>query len=144
MRRIFGTLLLLALAAPVAAQGPAPAPGYVVIVHPRNPVTSLDRKQVGRIFLKKVTRWSDDEVVRPVDASVRSPTRRRFSQDVLSRSVAAVKSYWQQLVFSGRGIPPPELDSDEAIVSYVLKHRGAIGYVSSTTNLNGARIVGVR
>ena len=139
-------LLVFAWAGLGQAQGPAPAPApaYVVIVHPRNPVSSLDRRQIGLFFLKKATRWSDDELVRPVDATPRAGTRRRFSQDVLARSVQAVKSYWQQLVFSGRGVPPPELDSDEAIVSYVLRHRGAIGYVSASANLNGAKIVVVR
>ena len=60
---------------------------------------------------------------------------------VLRRSVAAVRSYWQQRIFSGRGVPPPELDDDAAVVRYVLKYPGAIGYVTEGTPLEGAKVV---
>jgi len=49
--------------------------------------------------------------------------------------VEAVRRYWQQCIFSGRSVPPPELDSDEAIVRYVAKYRGAVGYVSADAKL---------
>jgi hypothetical protein len=62
---------------------------------------------------------------------------------VLKRSVAAVRNYWQQRIFSGRGVPPPELDSDEEIVAYVLKHRGAVGYVSGSAELRGTNAIEV-
>jgi ABC-type phosphate transport system substrate-binding protein len=129
---------------PAAAQATGSAPAFQVIVHPQNPTNSVDRKFLADVFLKKRTRWPHDEVVKPVDASSRSAVRGRFSQDVLKRSVAAVRRYWQQIVFSGRGVPPPELDSDEAIVSYVLKNRGAIGYVSGNAELGKAKVVQVK
>ncbi len=131
----------------VLALAPAPrsaadqSPGFVVIVHPDNPLSSADRGFVADAFLKKATRWSDDSTINPVDAGPGSPVRRSFSQEVLKRSVAAVRSYWQQIVFSGHGVPPPELDSDEAIIMFVLKHRTAIGYVSERANLNGAKVL---
>jgi hypothetical protein len=55
-----------------------------------------------------------------------------------------VKNYWQQRIFSGRDLPPPELDSDEAVVSYVLSHRGALGYVSGAAKLDKAKPVAVQ
>ena len=58
--------------------------------------------------------------------------------------MAAVKSYWQQLIFSGRAIPPPELDSDEEVVRYVAKYPGAVGYVSGGSELSGVRTVIVK
>ncbi|MBS2025006.1 MAG: substrate-binding domain-containing protein [Deltaproteobacteria bacterium] len=117
---------------------------FVVIVHPANTVTSVERRFLADAFLKKITRWSDDVALRPVDLDPASPLRERFSEQVLSRSVSAVKSYWQQLIFSGRGIPPPELREEDAVVAYVLSHPGAIGYVSVKTNLQGARTVVIK
>ena len=52
-----------------------------------------------------------------------------------------MRSYWQQRIFSGQGLPPPELADDDAVVSYVLSHPGAIGYVAAGTALNGATAV---
>lgn len=131
-------LALAVLSATAAAQS---RPQFRVIVHPSNPVTSVDQRFLADAFLKKVTRWGHDEAIRPVDLHADSPVRRHFSDDALKRSVAAVKNYWQQLVFSGRGIPPPEMDSDEQVVKFVLRNPGAIGYVSGTANVEGAKVV---
>lgn len=141
---IVGVLLAAVATAGARAVPASSPPQFVVIVHPQNPVTALDRKFVADAFLKKRTRWGNDRVIKPVDLDPHSHIRARFSEAVLHRSVSAVKSYWQQLVFSGRGIPPPELDDEEDVVHYVLHHRGAIGYVSGTADLDGARVVQVR
>lgn len=118
--------------------------GYRVIVHPSNPTASVDRGVLADAFLKKTTRWSHGEPIRPVDQTADSSARRRFSEDVLKRSVSAVKSYWQQAIFSGRNIPPAELDSDQAVVQFVLKHPGAVGYVSATGATGDAKVIAVR
>lgn len=134
-------LALLAAGTVVTAQ---PAPVYRVIVHPRNELTSIDRKTVAQMFLKRTSHWRDGELVRPVDLDAESPVRRRFSEEVLGRSVAAVKSYWQQMIFAGRDVPPPEMDSDDDVTKYVLRHPGAIGYVSPAANLGGAKVITLR
>ncbi len=102
-------------------------------------MTSVTRDFLSEAFLKKITRWKDGETIRPVDLRADSATRRKFSESVLKRSVAAVRSYWQQRIFSGRDIPPPELDSDDAVQGFVAKYPGAIGYVSGAAKLNGVR-----
>ena len=141
---VLGLLLaLFALAATVSAQETAPVAAYRVIVHPANRVTVVDRKFLEDAFLKKTTRWHHQTVIRPADLAARLPARRRFSREVLDRSVAAVKAYWQQRIFSGRDVPPPEFDSDEKVIEYVLRHEGAVGYVSGSANLRGARVVTV-
>jgi ABC-type phosphate transport system substrate-binding protein len=118
--------------------------GFHVIVNPDNVTASVDRKFLSEAFLKKVTRWPNDELIRPVDQEPGAPVRHAFSDGVLKRSVAAVKSYWQQMVFSGTGVPPPELANEGDVVRFVLKNRGAVGYVSAGVNLQGAKILTVR
>src|SRR5437870_3906017 len=98
-------LLLAFLVLPLSvvyADATAAAPVYVVIVHPENPAGTVSRKFLADAFLKKTTRWDHGEVIRPVDLGPDSPVRRRFSEDVLKRSVAAVRNYWQQVIFAGR------------------------------------------
>jgi len=41
-------------------------------------------------------------------------------------------------------LPPPKLDSDDAAVAYVLKHHGAVGYVSGSAKLDEAKPVAVQ
>jgi ABC-type phosphate transport system substrate-binding protein len=136
-------LALLALCATVLAQS-RPPPAYVIIVDPNNPVTSVERKFLEETFLKKITRWPNDDAMHPADLAPNSPVRRRFTEDVLNRSVEAVKGYWQQRIFSGRDVPPPEFGSDQEVVDYVLKHAGAVGYVSGAAELGPARVLTVR
>jgi ABC-type phosphate transport system substrate-binding protein len=136
-------LLALFFTVPLSMRAGAAAspPAYLVIVNPANPTTSIGRKFLADAFLKKTTRWDSGDVIRPVDQTSDSPVRRKFSEEVLKRSVAAVRNYWQQIIFSGRDVPPPELNSDEDVVKYVLKYPGGIGYVAGSTDLDAAKIV---
>ena len=92
-------------------------------------------------FLKKRTRWDDDHEIQPVDQGQSSGVRDKFSHDILGRDIASVRRYWAQLVFSGRGVPPPELSSDADVVKYVAAHGDAIGYVSGAIDLAGVKAV---
>jgi ABC-type phosphate transport system substrate-binding protein len=135
--------LLLALVTPVFADAPA-VPIYQVIVNPASKLTEVDRSFLEDAYLKKISHWPSDQMIRPVDLLPSSATRRAFSEAVVHRSIDAVKGYWQQRIFSGRDVPPPELDSDDEVVKYVLKYEGAVGYVSRGANLNGSKVIAVR
>ncbi|HKU41100.1 MAG TPA: hypothetical protein VJR89_23215 [Polyangiales bacterium] len=117
---------------------------FRVIVHPNNPIHATTREFVADAFFKRVTRWQHGAVIHPVDLSPDSRIRRDFSDAVLERSIAAVRSFWQQRIFSGRDLPPPELDSDEAVIKYVAGSPGAIGYVSLRANIAGVRVLALR
>lgn len=140
--------LLLVLLAPAptasAEESRPPAPPFWIVVHPDIRITTVDRTFLQDAFLKKVRTWPGGGVIHPVDMGRHSSVRARFSKEVLDRSVAAVNAYWQQRIFSGRDVPPPELDGDDKVLAYVLKREGAIGYVSGTADLRGVRVVSVR
>jgi len=143
---------LSAIAAVCVALGSVPsalpqtraAAAFLIIVNPRNAETSVDRRFLEEAFLKKVTRWPNDEVIRPAELVENALARQRFSEDVLERSVEAVKGYWQQRIFSGRDVPPPEFATNEEVVNYVLRYDGAIGCVSADTALEGAKVLAIK
>lgn len=137
---IAAALALLMVSATVSGDGRT----YVVIVNPNNASSSVDREFLADAFLKKTTTWPNGEVIHPVDLPASSRVRRDFSDEVLYRSISEVKGYWQQRIFSGRDVPPPELDNDDEVIAYVLKYGGAVGYVSVSAKLNGAKIISVR
>jgi hypothetical protein len=86
----------------------------------------------------------EEDGIRPADQREESSVRQRFSDDVVGRSVAAVKNYWAQLVFSGRELPPPELENDEEVVRFVAKNAGGVGYVSPAANVERVKVLTVR
>jgi ABC-type phosphate transport system substrate-binding protein len=139
------TALALATLPAGARRLEAQAPGYVIVVNPANPVASLSRDEASKLFLKKTPRWSTGAEVVPVDLPEGSAVREAFTKSVLKKSVGAVKSYWQQQIFSGRGVPPTEKGSDAEVVSFVRSNPHAIGYVSATTPVGSSvKVVAVR
>jgi ABC-type phosphate transport system substrate-binding protein len=133
MRRLVSLLAALLLPALAAAEG------FVVVVHPQSPATSLSRKEVARLFLRQATTWPGGAQARPVDQPRTAPVREAFSQAILDRSAAQVDAYWTQAVFSGRAVPPPERRSDAEVLAYVRETPGSIGYVSPDAPLEGVR-----
>ena len=140
---LFLVLTLSAFRTTLHAQDGQPAArvAYQVIVHPNHASDTVGRLFLQDAFLKKITIWPRGEVIHPADLTPNSPVRRQFTEDVLKRSVDAVKSYWQQRIFSGREVPPPEFGTDDVVVSYVLKHDGAVGYVSANADLKGSKVL---
>lgn len=120
----------------------AQAKSYKVIVNPSNPVSSISRGDLSRIFLKKTTKFSDGRSASPVDLPVSSSTRENFSKDVHGKPASAVEAYWQQLIFSGRDIPPGQ-KSEGGAVDFVRSNENGIGYVSEGTNTSGVKVISV-
>ena len=132
-------LALLGAPSPSAAD----APRYVVIVHPDSPLTSISRDALRDAFLKKSLEWNDGVGVRPADLGKRWPVRERFTREVLRKSPAQLRAYWNQRVFSGKGVPPVTLDSTDAMIGFVLRERGGVGYLPAGVDPRGAKIIAV-
>jgi len=131
-------------AALVPGRSRAGATGFKVVVNVANPVATAERRFLEDAFLKRTTRWSGGTLIHPIDLTPDSPARRLFSDDVLHRSVSAVKNYWQQLIFSGRDVPPPEVETDEQVIRYIVKHPGGVGYVSASATVEGVKVLSLR
>lgn len=123
---------------------PAAADAFMIVVNDQNATPSMTRALVSRYFLKKVSRWDSGAVALPVDLPADSPVRDAFSRRVLSKSVSSIRAYWQQQIFSGRDVPPPEKPDDAAVLEFVRANPAAIAYVSSVATLpNGVRVLTV-
>ncbi len=134
----FMVAMVLLAAANIWAQGG----GYKLVVNSSNPVTSMSREELSRIFLKKSTKFSDGRGASPVDLAVSAPARESFSKSVLGKPAAAVDAYWQQQIFSGRDVPPPQ-KSEAAAISFVRSNENGIAYVSSGADTAGLKVISV-
>lgn len=115
--------------------------GFKVIVNSSNPATSLTLVKVSDLFLKKIAKWDNGTKVMPVDLNDRSQVRQDFSRKVHGKTPLAVKSYWQQQLFAGTKLPPPEKAQDSEVIAYVRANPGAIGYISPDTKTEGVKLV---
>lgn len=136
--RILMTVTLWMACSPAAYSA---EPGFQVVVNPANPITTVDQKFLTDIFLKKKTYWSDMKPILVVDLLSISGVRKQFSEKVLNRPVSAVRNYWQQMLFSGRGVPPPELRTDREVLTFISENEEGIGYVSPHTDIGNLKSV---
>jgi hypothetical protein len=117
---------ILLSAAP--SQQPRSDVPFLVIAHPSATVSSLSRAELSAIFMRRTRSWRDRTEVHPVEPSSKR-LREQFARAIHGKSVAYVTRYWHRVIFAGRGVPPEELSSDEAVIDFVKTHRGAIGYI---------------
>lgn len=102
----------------------------VVVVNNANS-DALTKSDVSRIFLGKNKSFT------AVNVSSGNASRAEFNKKALNKSSSQVKAYWSKLVFSGKGTPPKELDSDAKVKEFVASNPKAIGYIDSA-NLDGS------
>jgi hypothetical protein len=113
-------------------------------VNPKNPITAIDRGFLREAYLRRATDWTTGEPIRPIDLANRFAVRERFAIDVLRKTPAQLKRYWNQQIFSGKGVPPPEAESPAAAVAYVLGNPGALAYVPADADTGRAKVIGVK
>ncbi len=138
--------ILVAVVAAFATVGSSLASenGYLVIVNPDNHLTEIDRDFVRDVYLKKATAWGRGQSIQPIDLGSKFLARELFIHEVIRKTPAQLKNYWNQQIFSGKGVPPPESDSPAAIIAYVATHPGAIGYIPSSMDPGAAKVVRVK
>lgn len=101
-----------------------------VVAHPAVPDARLGAGEVRRIYMLRRRFWRDGSAVHPVNLPAASPARIAFSRTVLGRTPRQLADYFNDLYFHGTR-PPPVLDSERAVLLYVARVRGAVGYVSA-------------
>jgi ABC-type phosphate transport system substrate-binding protein len=125
------SIVTLSLVAPSAQSAPAP---FQLIAHPAVSGTTVSKDVVAGIFLKKVQRWGDGQLIEPVDLTAASPVREAFSEEMLGMPVAGVRTYWMDRM--GKGLWPPRIkEADEDVIGFVAGHPCGIGYVAAGTPL---------
>ncbi len=83
---------------------------------------------VRRIFLLRQRFWPDGTPAHPVNLPASSPLRERFSLAVLDESVQDLAPYWNERYFHGTR-PPLSVASEKAVLLFVARTKGAVGYV---------------
>lgn len=129
LKIVLASLALLVSAERLSAQT------YVVVVNTANPATTMSKKALNDIFLKRTVRWNDGQPAAPVNLDRATAAREAFSRAIHGKGAAAVESYWQGQIFAGKETPPPTRGSDAEVLAFVRGKPTAIGYVSAGTPL---------
>lgn len=90
----------------------------------------LSDKQLSLIFWRKQLYWPHGIRIKPVNLNSNHPLRLHFSEAILGSSPKEQIDYWNGLYFNGI-LPPHVVNSEEAMLRYVMQTNDAIGYVNA-------------
>jgi TonB family protein len=135
--------LLLAVAGLIILLSASAFAGDVkVIANPSVNTEAISANEIKSVFLGERNSLRDGTHVEPV-LSRGGLAHAAFLKDYLGQNDDALQNYYRTLVFTGKGSMPKALHSDEEVVAYVARTRGAIGYVSATATLDGVKTLAV-
>lgn len=111
-----------------------------IIANPSVRANSISMSELRSVFLLQRRTLKDGSSVEPVLAKS-TVTTNAFMRRYLNRDADEVHTYYQGLVFTGKGATPRQLNSETEIVAYVARTKGAIGYVSEDTNTDLVKVL---
>ena len=91
----------------------------------------LTKAEIQKIFLGKENQWPDNTKIHVVNLK-NEEVHKAFLEEYIGRSATQYKNWWKKMLFTGKGEPPEEFDSVEALVEFVSKTKGAIGYIDTS------------
>lgn len=118
--------LVLSMSASLSTVGLPAFAEIVVIVNPKNAVTSMTAEQTSQYYLG----ISNSFV--PVDQADGSPIRVEFYKKITNKEPGQVRAIWAKLVFTGKGRMPKEMASHEDVKKAVAADPNAIGYIDKS------------
>jgi ABC-type phosphate transport system substrate-binding protein len=137
-KALFGAAVLglFAVAAVQAAE-------VKVIANPSVSASSVSADELKRVFLLEKSSLDDGSRVEPVVARG-GATHDAFLREYLSKTDAALQTYYRSLVFTGKASMPKTLGSEAEVAAFVAKTKGAIGYVSAGAAAPGTKTLEVK
>ena len=101
-----------------------------VITHPQVAESSLTKSQLQRIYTMRQLRWSDNSAIIVFVLPSQHNIHKRFAKERLQIFPYQLNRIWHKLTYSGLGVAPTIVASQEELIQAVNKTPGAIGYIS--------------
>lgn len=128
LHRLAAPLILFMLS--IAASQGLRAQSVQIIVNPSIASVELDRDLLRAIFTMRLRSWPNGPPVRVFVLPDDDPVSDRFYREQLGMYSYVLRSAWDRMVYTGTGLAPTVVHSEEEMRERVLATPGAIGYVS--------------
>ncbi|MGO8763764.1 MAG: hypothetical protein ACLQSR_01355 [Limisphaerales bacterium] len=115
--------------------------GAVVIANPGVSADSLSADALKDIYTGKTKYWDNGQAVVIVVLSDKTDAA---LQQASGMGAGDFKTYWQRLMFSGRGQMPKTADDEASLVSIVASTKGAIALAPTDVAKTGIKTIDVK
>lgn len=102
-----------------------------VIVHKDNANNAISKNEVSRLYLGKLKKFPNGLDAIPIDLAA-GDSRKKFYSKVVKKNDAQLRAYWSRIIFTGKGQPPRQEQSEESIINLVSSNPNLIGYVDKS------------
>jgi hypothetical protein len=114
-----------------------------VIANDSVKASSVSADELKRVFLLTRNSLEDGSHAEPVLLKG-GAAHEAFLREYLGKTDSALQTYYRSLVFTGKASMPRTVGSDAEVVSFVVKTKGAIGYISSSAIAPGTKTLEVK
>lgn len=126
-RPTFGTILAFVLA--FAAFCPA-ADAIEVVVN-KSVSISYTKADIRAIFCMQKRHWSNNRQIKVYTLPDSSLLHKNFAVNILNMLPYHIRKIWDRMTFSGTGIAPIELESEQEMIDKIATTPDSIGYLNS-------------
>ncbi|BFT32149.1 hypothetical protein D210916BOD24_33250 [Alteromonas sp. D210916BOD_24] len=102
-----------------------------VMVNESVMINELNRSELRQIFTGHRQYWSDGSKITVFVLNDNHELHKQFCRDVLQMFPYQLSRLWDQITYSGQGVTPIRVDSNQALAEALINTEGAIGYLQS-------------
>jgi ABC-type phosphate transport system substrate-binding protein len=128
-------LILLAALLPLSVHA-----DLYIIANKELPISQLEKSEISAIYLLKKKHWENGENILPINLPATADARARFTAQIFDSTPEKLGSYWDKMLFKGE-TPPVTQNSEQAVMMFVERIKGAIGYVETKPQSSQIKIL---
>tara|TARA_R110000737_G_scaffold336647_1_gene356275 strand:+ start:113 stop:565 length:453 start_codon:yes stop_codon:yes gene_type:complete len=116
-----------------------------VISNLTSETTSLSVTQLRRIYSMRQIHWQNGTPIVVYVLASKNPLHQKFCQEQLRLFPYQLDRIWHKLTFSGYGVAPIKVSTQQELIQAIKSTKGAIGYaenLSEVTDVNVIKIAG--
>ncbi|MDF1690960.1 MAG: hypothetical protein P1U47_01190 [Zhongshania sp.] len=106
--------------------------GVVVLTNTDVQSGELSTSNLRAIFTIRKRSWDDKTPIKVFVLPDQNPLHQQFCKSILKIYPYVLREQWDRLIFSGTGIPPTVVNSEQQLLQMIESTPGAIGYASTS------------
>jgi ABC-type phosphate transport system substrate-binding protein len=114
-----------------------------IVVNKSVPVTDFSSGELQAVFSMQKQHWSGQRQIKVFTLPETSSVHQDFVKHSLHMFGHQVRRIWDRMIYSGTGVPPVELSSEEEMIEKIANTPDAIGYLSSKPKNENIHVVSV-
>jgi len=112
----------------------------LIIANSQVQADRLTYAMIADIYQSRRGKWDNEQKIKVVMLK-KGRTHEAFTENIVKMTPMKLKTLWKKIIFSGAGIPPKILKTEEKMVEYVAATQGAIGYINAATAHEGVKVI---